>query len=405
MKNRIAIIGGGGLGVCTALELANHGYDVHLFEESKALITKASFANEGKIHLGLVYALDTHFQTAKEMIRGALHFMSYLKRWIEVNPEDILSTPYYYLNHTNSLLKGKQLLNYYQSCQSLFKEAASHYNKRYLDLFDRLDVVELNDDAYEFEHFNSDWVESLYKTNEYAVEVRKIATLLRAAIMEQEKVSVCLNTKITNIKSIKNHFKLTLATGIERRNEQFDLVINASWNGRLELDRQLGIIPPYPWSYRYKLATRLISRFKEGDLPSVTIVQGPYGDIVNFKDCGMYFSWYPIGRMGWSEDLRPPPWDEKFDHSTRLAISKMSFQELSKIIPVLNNLSFDDKLIDPVGGVIFALGNEDVNVVRSRLHTRYDIGIQSTGNYHTVNTGKYTLIPLLAVELASRVMS
>jgi glycine/D-amino acid oxidase-like deaminating enzyme len=358
VKNRIAIIGGGGLGVCTALELANHGYDIHLFEASEALRTKASFANEGKIHIGMVYALDKRLKTAKEMIRGALHFMSYLKRWIELKPEDILSTPFYYLNHTDSLLSKEQLWNHYRSCQKLFQEAVSHFKIRYLDLFDKLDVVQLTDHVGELEHFNPELVESLYKTNEYAVDVRQIATLLRSAAMEHEKISIYLKTKVKHLKSTRKYFELALTHGIEHRTEHFDVVINTSWDGRLELDRQLGIMPPYPWSYRYKLATRVISRFKESDLPSVTIVQGPYGDIVNFKDHGMYYSWYPIGRMGWSEDVKPPAWEEKFKHSKRLDISKKSFLELSKIIPVLNTLHFDDKSIDSVGGVIFALGND-----------------------------------------------
>ena len=404
MKNRIAIIGGGGLGVCTALELANHGFKVHLFEERDDLIRKASFANEGKIHIGLVYALDSPHKTAKEMIRGALHFMAYLKRWIDLNPEDVLSTPFYYLNHARSLLKKEQLLNHYHNCQKVFQEAVSHYNYRYLDLFDSLEAKLIRNESA-LQHFNPEWVESLYLTNEYAVDVRQIATLLRSAALDNGNVSVYLNTRVTSIKRTKRNYELTLLQDREPQHEAFDIVINASWNGRLELDRQLGLVPNHPWSYRYKLATRVAARIKEEVLPSVTIVQGPFGDLVNFKDQGMYYSWYPKGRMGWSEALSPPDWEEEFIHAVRLDVSKQSYLELGKIIPALNDLHFEDAAIDPVGGVIFAFGNKEVDLVESRLHSRVEVGIQSNDNYYSVNTGKYTLIPLLAVELASLIMS
>ena len=63
MKNkRIAILGAGGLGVCTALELANRGYLVDLYEENNAPVKKASYVQEGKIHLGLIYAMDRDLQ-------------------------------------------------------------------------------------------------------------------------------------------------------------------------------------------------------------------------------------------------------------------------------------------------------------------------------------------------------
>ena len=68
----------------------------------------------------------------------------------------------------------------------------------------------------------------------------------------------------------------------------------------------------------------------------------------------------------------------------------------------LNNLKFNPEDISPVGGVIFALGNTDVDNYESKLHTRYEVGIRTFDNYHSVNTGKYTLIPYLAVKVADR---
>jgi hypothetical protein len=60
--------------------------------------------------------------------------------------------------------------------------------------------------------------------------------------------------------------------------------------------------------------------------------------------------------------------------------------------------------VDAAAGVIFAWGAADIDEHGSRLHTRYEIGIHSEGNYHSVNTGKYTMVPLLGYQTAERIL-
>ncbi|MEN3355193.1 MAG: hypothetical protein V7640_3351, partial [Betaproteobacteria bacterium] len=54
--DRIAILGGGMLGICTALELARRGRRVTLIEGAADVLQGASRWNEGKVHLGFLYA-------------------------------------------------------------------------------------------------------------------------------------------------------------------------------------------------------------------------------------------------------------------------------------------------------------------------------------------------------------
>ena len=54
----IAILGGGMLGLCTALELARRGRRSTVFEAASTALCGASRWSEGKIHLGFVYAGD-----------------------------------------------------------------------------------------------------------------------------------------------------------------------------------------------------------------------------------------------------------------------------------------------------------------------------------------------------------
>ena len=71
-KKKISILGAGGAGACAALELSQRGYSVDLYEEGPIPIRKASYVNEGKIHVGFIYAMDRDLHTAKQMILGAL---------------------------------------------------------------------------------------------------------------------------------------------------------------------------------------------------------------------------------------------------------------------------------------------------------------------------------------------
>ena len=52
----IAVLGAGLQGACIALELARRGHEVDLIDQDVQPLNRASLRNEGKIHLGFVYA-------------------------------------------------------------------------------------------------------------------------------------------------------------------------------------------------------------------------------------------------------------------------------------------------------------------------------------------------------------
>jgi hypothetical protein len=57
-----------------------------------------------------------------------------------------------------------------------------------------------------------------------------------------------------------------------------------------------------------------------------------------------------------------------------------------------------------VGGNIFAWGATDTDDAVSELHQRHDLGIESAGNYHSVDTGKLSLAPYFAEACADRIV-
>src|ERR1700759_2739598 len=78
---KVGVLGGGLQGCCVALALAER-CDVVLFDRNPALLSRTAIANEGKIHLGYMYAGDPTFATARMMMRGALAFAPFMRRYI-----------------------------------------------------------------------------------------------------------------------------------------------------------------------------------------------------------------------------------------------------------------------------------------------------------------------------------
>src|SRR5689334_14838849 len=106
---RVGVLGGGLLGCCVALELAERGHSVDLYERANEFVTGASLHNEGKIHLGYVYGNDPSLRTARMMARGATMFSPLLRRWIGSEIDRVaVSTPFIYVAHRRSMLKTEQ---------------------------------------------------------------------------------------------------------------------------------------------------------------------------------------------------------------------------------------------------------------------------------------------------------
>ena len=70
----VAVLGAGIMGSATALLLARGGARVVLFDRAPRPFAGASRWNEGKIHLGHLYAADPSLQTARCVLPGGLAF-------------------------------------------------------------------------------------------------------------------------------------------------------------------------------------------------------------------------------------------------------------------------------------------------------------------------------------------
>src|SRR6476619_4418236 len=122
----VGVLGGGLQGCCTAIALAARRVRVVLFDKNDALMSRAAVANEGKIHLGYMYAGDPTLLTARTMLRGALAFAPFFQRTIALDPKNFrLSAPAAYALHRDSQHEREEVLGYATAVHELVQEAAA----------------------------------------------------------------------------------------------------------------------------------------------------------------------------------------------------------------------------------------------------------------------------------------
>jgi hypothetical protein len=401
---RVAVLGGGGVGVCSAIEIAHHGHHVDIFEQDAKPVWRASRVNEGKIHQGILYAKDPSLRTARTLIRGALTFAACLSRWIDVGPESLkLSTPFVYAVHKGTMVDVDRLLSHFAACRTIFAEMQAASGLHYLGREERLEFRKLA--AGEIETIlDPHFISAAIMSNECSVDPRVIADRLRAAALAEPRITFIGNARVTNAEEVGGQYIVTFDQGGSQRAGPYDHVVNALWEGRLAIDRRFGIDPPHRWIHRHKFGNRVHVTLREEDLPSVTVVLGPFGDIVNFGSNGFYLSWYPIGMVASSLDSEPPTHWQQISMQARDDVFHRSLAHWSILCPKLKDIAFGREDVDATSGVIFAWGDSDIGDPDSELHKRYEIGIQSNGRYHSVNTGKYTMVPYLGLQVAERVL-
>src|SRR3954463_15863881 len=89
--DRIAVLGAGIMGCCLALYLARTGRRVVLFDREPAPMQAASRWNEGKLHLGYLYANDPMLTTAHHVLPGSYAFVPCLEELLSCDIRDEIS--------------------------------------------------------------------------------------------------------------------------------------------------------------------------------------------------------------------------------------------------------------------------------------------------------------------------
>jgi len=400
----VAILGAGILGSCTALELADRGFRVSLFERNAEPMCEASRFNEGKLHLGFVYAADPTFRTAERMISGSADFVKILSRWISRESlRAMRSRPFDYLVHRDSMVPPAAIESHFArvaeglSASPTFASGDSPLD-RSRPAWRRLNREQLA------ARYNPAEIDAAYETCEIALDSWAVADHLRAAVQRHPRIRLVAHARVI---SALDRAGGGLDVRFERDGLQragpFDVVVNALWANRPAVDRRFGLAVARPAIVRHKLGVNLRHGHRVGGLPSFTIVLGPFGDMVDYGNGRVFLSWYPACLTGSTTDVRETDWRSILDSADTATVHRDTIAALVRICPAVRGLEpigGSDVVVN--GGAIFATGETGIEDPESQLHTRLDFGFEGRETYLSVDTAKYSLGPATAIRAANR---
>ncbi len=398
---RIAVLGAGIMGSSLALYLARRGAAVTLFDKADRPFAEASRWNEGKIHLGYLYNADPSLRTARHLIPGGLLFRPLVEELIGCGLAEVTTRQDdLYLCHRDSVVPPAAMESYLQAVTELLRDHpdAGHY----LTDASRAEIRRLT--AAELSQISgADSILAGFRVPERSVETTWVADRFVDALAAEPRIEQMMRTRITAVSSAEGGnagpWRIDTSAG---RFAGYDTVVNALWEGRMAVDRTLGIEPAGEWSSRYRLS--LFLRATEPlSLPCAIIATGPFGDVKNYNGRDFYLSWYPAGLRADTSAVQPPDKTE-LDLPQPEAFAAEVFDHLQVFLPWVAELRARIEGLRVEGGWVFAAGRGALSSAASSLHRRSDYGVLRQGSYLSIDTGKYSTAPWLAREVAESLL-
>ncbi|HEY2163644.1 MAG TPA: FAD-dependent oxidoreductase, partial [Gemmatimonadaceae bacterium] len=253
-ERRVAVLGAGILGSCTALELARRGQRVTLIDRAHDAMQRASRWNEGKIHLGFLYPADPSRNTAARLIPGALAFKRLVEGLTGHPLDSLFSEDDVYLVHRRSLVDAREYAAYADAITDMIVDAARSIegSPYFRDLHNarvcRLSAPELADAT------SSDEIVAGFRVPERSVSTVPVADAIAAAVHAERLIEVRTDLDVRRVRRRDDGRLDVIVEGGGDELTGFDVIVNSLWEGRPSVDATMGITPPASWSHRLRAA-------------------------------------------------------------------------------------------------------------------------------------------------------
>lgn len=397
---RVAVLGGGIMGVSTSLLLARQGVEVVLYDAMSSVLEGASRWNEGKIHLGYLYAGDPTLATAKKLLTAGLMFPELVEHLTGEPARYVTGGQDCYLVHRDSVVSPDRVAAYFHSLADLID--AHPLAHRYWGGVTRHMTAPLARKTLE-SMADTRTVVAGFTAPEKSVCTQSLADSLCQAVAAEKNITQRTKCKVLSGERVnggQGGYKLATTNGEEGG---FTHVVNALWEGRPAVDQTLGVDTVVDPSARYRVSL-FVRTGKHVNAPSAVICTGPFGDIKNYDGRRFYLSWYETGLRASSNDMNHLV-TPMLDPNDKERIAADTALNLGRLLPCVDGILTAAEELRVEGGWVFANGSGALSDPESSLHRRERVGIHQSGNWFSVDTGKYSLAPWLAGELTSRIMS
>jgi glycine/D-amino acid oxidase-like deaminating enzyme len=287
------------MGCGVAIQLARRGFDVTVYDREPEPMAAASRWNEGKIHLGYLYGADPALSTARHLLTGGLLFADRLRELIDTDLADhVTAHDDIYLVHHDSVVGPEVLRPKFDQISALVREHPDA--SRYLVDVSGARTEEIAPD--ELGAIAGADIVAGFRVPERSIETQWVADRLAAAASSTVGVGFRLGARVIGVEERGGSTGRWSVRARDSETEEFDVVVNALWNGRLPIDVTAGIDPAPPWTHRFRQCVFIRTR-TPSDLPSALVAVGPFGDVKNYNGRDFYVSWYPVGLTSKGSDL------------------------------------------------------------------------------------------------------
>lgn len=394
---RVAVLGAGIMGSSVALELSRRGHQVVLVDAADTPFSGASRWSEGKLHLGYLYAADPSLSTARHVLPGGVAFVDQVTRLIGCDLEPAISVhDDTYLVHRESVVDSDTMRARFKALSALIRTwpGADGYpgdaSNAHVRELSRAKLDQLADGHL---------IQAGFRVPERSISTCWVADRYIDALSADPRIELALSTYVRGVRPVQGMGLQRWEIDTDRQIDgSFDAVVNALWEGRLAVDRVVGLPITPNWSHRYRLSLFVHTR-RPLATRSMVIATGPFGDIKNYNGCDFYLSWYPAGLLVEGHEIDPPriPF---LDAPAREAIIEAIRRGLGEVIPSAHEVMENADSVQLQGGWVFAQGRGPLADPTSTLHRRDHFGICREGSYFSVDTGKYSTAPWLARQIA-----
>jgi glycine/D-amino acid oxidase-like deaminating enzyme len=372
------------MGCSLALLLARKKIRVTLFEGADEPMSKVARWNEGKIHMGYLYAGDPSLDTARKLMPGGIAFRPIVEGLIGDSIERHMTRDDdIYLAHARSVVDADSMLRYFNSVSDL---AA-------IEGGTKIRAIQLSGAELSKITENPEIVTG-FRIPERSVNTNWLADRLAERVKSERLIDLRCNYLVTSLSKDSGRWDVITRRG---NCDGFDVVINALWEGRSVIDSAVGRSLERSLSYRYRVA--LFMQVPETNIENVVIATGPFGDIKNYDGRHLYLSWYPAGLL-LDCHQRNAPAPPTINDDQRQQILNAMIAGLGEYFPVVLDFPKRAQQLFVAGGWVVARGKGLLSDPASSLHRRDEIGIRRDDTYYSIETGKYSVAPWFASRLA-----
>ncbi|MCB0830352.1 MAG: FAD-binding oxidoreductase [Solirubrobacterales bacterium] len=388
-REETVVIGAGIHGISSALALASRGRRSLVLEAGTGPFFGASARNEGKIHLGFVYALDETGATTKAMVEGSLSFAPLIEHWCGPLPwEQIRSDGFGYVVMDEGLAGPDQVEAHYRSVIEEAERAAPAFGSNYVGV--NLGGAEIVRHEGTFPGMAEGHSGCWFETPERAVDPRALSKFITEAASREPLVEIRSGHRVAHVERLEGGFALEAETASGNRRIESDNVINCAWDGRPALDGMI-LGDQSHESFRVKHQVMIHGGETAGIIPA-TLVQGPYGDVVLWPNGDVYISWYPIARTHFGD--RP---------EDGLEIDPVVADRVHEAIVDLFPSLAGFKVLSHAPCYILAKGATDIHDPGSELHVRLGAEYVESDGWFSIRSSKLTTGPLAGERCAAAI--